>query len=265
MPWPEALPIPFATLSAWQLVFLFTVYLGAFFIRGCIGFGSVTPTVLGGALVLPPHHAVLLILCTNVVSQIQLLGQGIRDGDWQVAKPLILTSMVTLAIGTWLFVATPGPWLTVVLGVSLGIVLLLDAGQGLDRLKAMVDFRSPKVAIALAAVAGVLGGLAGAGAAFLLAVYVKLACPEPRRFRGTNLLLTASFVFWRIILVLIAGLITLPLLLEAAVLAPVTVLGTWLGSRYSETIPTQQFFRIVQAVLLLASLALVGKGLSQLL
>lgn len=265
MEWLAALPTPFATLPLWQVVFLCTVYVGAFFIRGCLGFGSVTPTVLGGALILPPHHAVLLILCTNLISQFQFIGQGIRDGDWKVARPLILTSMVTLLIGTWLFVRTPGPWLTLVLGVALGIILLLDAGQGLARLKRAVDFRSPKVAVALAAVAGLVGGLAGAGSAFLMAVYIKLACPEPRVFRGTNLLLTATYVFWRITLVTVAGLITLQLVVEAAVLVPFSVFGGWLGARYATRIPAQRFFRFVQMVLLLASMALVGKGLYQLL
>ncbi len=263
MEWLAALPTPFADLALWQVLFLCVVYVGAFFIRGCLGFGSVTPTVLGGALVLPPHHAVLLILCTNVISQIQFIGQGIRDGDWQVAKPLILTSLVTLLIGTWLFVKTPGPWLTVILGVALGAVLLLDAGQGLARLKKAIDFRSPKVAVGLAAAAGLLGGLAGAGSAFLMSVYVKLACPEPKTFRGTNLLLTATYVAWRITLVTIAGLISLQLLVEAAVLVPFSVVGGWMGARYATQIPAQKFFRFVQIVLLLASVALIGKGVAQ--
>ena len=96
-----------------------------------------------------------------------------------------------------------------------------------------------------------------------MSVYVKLACPEPKTFRGTNLLLTATFVAWRITLVTAAGLISLQLLVEAAVLVPLSVAAGWMGARYATQISAQIFFRLVRIVLLLASVALTGKGVAQ--
>src|SRR3546814_14120696 len=91
----DALPISIAGL--------FLIYFLSFFIRGMVGFGSVTLAVLFSAWILPPHYAVVLAMAASVYAQVQLLPQGLAKGDWRIAWPVIAGGVVAIAVGVWIF------------------------------------------------------------------------------------------------------------------------------------------------------------------
>jgi len=59
---------------------------------------------------------------------------------------------------------------------------------------------------------------------------------------------------------MIAGLVTLKIIVEALVLVPVIFLGTWLGTRFFHTASPERFWAALQGLLACGALALVWKG-----
>ena len=116
-----------------NLALLFVLLFAAFFIKGAIGIGSLTPTVVFGALLIGPHHAVLLALVANVVSQVQFLGPAIRDGDWRIARKVVAANFVGAAIGIWIFGRVGGAELGLILGLVLGAIVIADLTRLLER------------------------------------------------------------------------------------------------------------------------------------
>ena len=80
---------PFAALNIVDIALLVGINLFGFTVRGAFGFGTGLPNVLLMSLIVSPHQAVILHSTTTLFSQIQLLPQGVRAGDWQISKHLI--------------------------------------------------------------------------------------------------------------------------------------------------------------------------------
>jgi uncharacterized membrane protein YfcA len=93
----------FQGLSAQAIAAVALIYFVPFSIRGVIGFGSGMPAVLFSSWILDPHHAVLLALTTGAAAQAQLMPAGIRHGDWQVARPLMIVVAFAIVFGIWIF------------------------------------------------------------------------------------------------------------------------------------------------------------------
>ena len=251
----------FQDLSWVTFALLAAVYFGAFFIKGVFGLGSLTPTVLFGAWVVEPHQAVLLALICNAMTQVQYLPEAVRHGDWTITRQIIVANFAAAALGVWIFGRMDASWLTLVLGLSLGAIVAADMGDVLNRLAKRFDVRSPLMAYSLSALAGFISGLTGAGGLFFLALYVKMVCPEPRKFRATIFLLAALVIVWRVVILGATGFITVPLLAESAALLPAVVLGGLVGMRAFHIIRRDLFFRAFQVVLLCAAANLIWKAL----
>src|SRR3546814_15450587 len=73
--------------------------------------------------------------------------------------------------------------------------------------------------------------MAGGGMIYFLSMYTKWACPTPAAFRATNILISAFSNVWRAVLLLVGGLMTLAILVEAALLMTAVFLGGWGGGR----------------------------------
>ena len=251
-------------MSLWAIAFVFVAHFVGFFIRGAFGFGSNMPIVLLTTWVLEPHHAILLVVFTAAVSQIHLFPQGFGTADWQVARPLVLGMFVGVAAGTWLFTVLAANWLTLVMGVVITVVVAMDRLRLLERLTQVVDLRARAVTSSLAAISGGIGTVSGGGGLYFLVVYLKLACRTAAALRGTNLILSGFFILIRVLLLVPTGLITLPLLVEAALLTPAVFLGTWTGTRAFHRADAQRFYNALQTLLLLAAIALMVRGLVKL-
>ncbi len=252
---------PFGEVFAEAAVALVLIYFVAFLIRGVVGFGSNTPAVIFGAWILPPHDAVILSLVASVLSQGQMLPQGMRHGDWRIAWPLIAGSFLSIIVGVWIFAHLEAAWLTLVMGVLLATAMLADMLRMTERLSSWFDLRAPFFAFVLAAFAGLFATIAGAGAMYFLSVYTRWACPNPMSFRATNILVAALFNFWRAGAVAVAGLFTANLLIGGALLTPVALAGGWLGRRLVIHMPERHFYRSVQVLLILAATSLAWKGI----
>lgn len=256
---------PFAEIPLWTVWCVFASHFLGFFIRGAFGFGSNMPIVLLTTWILGPHHAIILVILTSFIAQIHLFPQGIHTADWEVTRPLVLGMLFGIGLGTWLFTLLAADWLTLVMGLLISSIVLMDRFKFLERLSSRVDLRSRAVTSCLALTSGGVGTVSGGGGLYFLVVYLKLACATPGRLRGTNLILSGIFITGRILFIGIAGLISLKLLAEAALLVPAVFLGTWSGTRFFHASSPERFYGTLQLLLLTAAIALVARGIVKIL
>lgn len=252
--------LPFAQLALWQLLLLFGIYFLGFFIRGAFGFGSNMPIVLLTTWILEPHHAILLVALAALIAQVHLLPQGIPTADRRVIGSLVFGMAAGVALGTWLFTLLQPRVLTLVLGVLIVAIVLMDRFRMMPRLGRWVDLRSRAVTTGLSVTSGTVGTVSGGGGIYFLVAYLAYACPDPTTLRGTNLLLSGIFMIIRALSLAIAGLFAWPMLVEVAVLLPAVFLGTWTGTRFFRAVSADRFYRALQLLLVCAALALIGKA-----
>lgn len=252
---------PFAGVTGAGLVLVAAAYVLGFFIRGAFGFGSNMPIVLLTTWVLGPHHAIVLVSFCAFVAQIHLLPQGVGQADWSVAAPLLAGVLAGSAVGVWLLTVLEPGSLTLTMGALVMAVVAMDRYHLLERLQRRLDLRSPPVTGAFALTSGGLGTVAGGGGQYFLVAYLKLACEDPRSLRGTSLMLTGLTMVGRLVLMSAAGLFTLPVMVESALLVPGIFLGTLAGTRVFRATSPRRFYLALQWLLLAAAAALVAKGL----
>ncbi len=250
----------FDDLSGWTIAVLAFIYFMAFFIRGMIGFGSGMPAVLGSAWILPPHDAVMIALLAGVFSQIQLLPQGFRDTNWKVTWPMIAGMMLSVVIGIGIFASLRAEWLTVVMGGCLSLAVLADMARLAERAAPHLRLDRFSVAFSLAALAGLMAGVAGAGANYFLSFYIRFVAPTPTAFRATNIVVSGAMSLWRAIATGFAGLFTIKLFIAAVLVLPAVYAGGWGGRRLAGRLSAQRYFRLFQMLLLLAAIGLIAKG-----
>lgn len=251
-------------LSIGRFAVLSAIYFAAFAIKGAIGLGSLTPAVLFGTLIVGPHAAVLLALLTNICTQVQFIPQALRDGDWRVARRIIVANFAGAAVGVWLFGWLDAAILTMTLGATLGAICLADMTGVVKRFAIGRDLTKPVPMAVLSGVAGLVSGIAGAGGLFLLAIYLKHTTPDPRSFRGTILMMSTLIVGWRFVLMLWAGHVTAPLALQTATLLPFAVGGGLFGTLVFARLAPARFYLVFQLVLLFAAGVLLIKGVGAL-
>lgn len=251
----------FEGITPFGLAGLAAVYFLSYFIKGVAGFGALTPAILFGSFLVPPHHAVLLALMANATSQLQFIPEGARHGDWRMVARIVPAYLTGVALGVLVFASLDPRGLTLVLGLSVAVLMLAELLRLPERVARVIDLRSPLLANGFAAASGALTGVTGAGGLFFLVVLLKLAGLAPRVFRATTFLLSAFSILWRTALLALGGFITVTLLIESVLLLPPVVLGGVVGSRLFHRLSARTFFVAVQALLLAGALGLVWQGL----
>ncbi|MDA0656438.1 MAG: sulfite exporter TauE/SafE family protein [Proteobacteria bacterium] len=256
---------PFETISIEAAIGLGAIYFLAFLLRGLIGFGSSTPAIIGGAWILPPHDAVLLAVLASLFAQIQLLPKGFKTCDRTIIRPMVAGVILSMVLGVWIFANLKAEWLTIVIGAALVIAVLAEHFKLTEKTLADTDLRRFRVPFTVTSVSGVLSGVSGVGANFLVSVFVRWATPNPVTFRGTLLVFSGFTGLWRAIVTLLAGLFTVQLFIESVFLLPSIFLGGWAGLKLGDVIDGKRYAKIIQTVLVLAAISLVWKGARALL
>jgi uncharacterized membrane protein YfcA len=255
--------VPFHDLTAAQIALLVLVYGVTATIRGAFGFGAVAPAIIFSSMILEPHHAVMLALATGVWAQAQIVPFGLRNGDWKLARPLLLAGFAAIAAGVFVFKKLDPGWLTICLGIAMLLIALADRYKLLDRLAARVDIKRFSVALGLSTVSGLVAGIAGGGGMYLYSVYLRVACPTPTLMRGTSILIGSVFLFWRFLVAIVFGLISWRLMVESVVLLPISMVGAWFGIRFFHRADARRFYGAFQLVLMLGAAILLWKGFAR--
>lgn len=256
---------PFHDIPAITVFGIAAIYFTAFIARGALGFGALAPTVIVTSLLINPHHAVLLAVVAATLPQLQMLPEGVRSGDWQIARPVMAATAIAIPLGVWVFANMSSDWFTLVLGTVIATLILLDMTKALERMLAGINLRSPAVAFGLSSVTGFLNGLSGAGGMVTLVVYLKHACRNHISLRASLVLIGTLMLFWRLIVTVAAGLVTLKLCAEAALLLPLVYAGVWIGTRYFRTVTPARYQRLLQYLILLSAIGLLVDGVTRLI
>ena len=251
---------PFQGVAPWGIGFVVFAYFLGFFIRGAFGFGSNLPIVLLTTWVLEPHHAILLVTLTAIVSQVALMPQGIRTADWQVARPLIVGIMFGIVIGTAVFVALDASRLALVMGLLVLFIIVADRFNLLEKLSGILDMRGRAINFVLAVISATIGSISGGGTIYFLVVYLRKVCATPTALRGTNIAVAGIFIIGRLIAVTVAGLIGLELLFDTVLLLPAVFLGIWCGTKAFRAASPQGFYNALQLLLISVAIALVVRA-----
>jgi uncharacterized protein len=255
---------PFDGVAPVAILGVCVIYFISFAGRGALGFGAIAPAVTLSSFLIPPHHAVLLAVVTAIVPQLQILPDGIRHGDWHVARPAIPALLMSIPVGVWLFDHISSSTFSLVLGAGISLIVFMDTFKILDRAARRIDIRKFRVVFGLSAVTGLIAGLAGAGGIMMLAVYLKHACRDYITLRATAALIGTLLIFWRLMATAVAGLIGVQLIAEASLLVPIVYLGVWVGTRFFRNMGAERYYNLFQALLLISAIGLTIDGIARL-
>jgi uncharacterized membrane protein YfcA len=256
---------PFHDWTTVAIVGVAGIYFVAFAGRGALGFGAIAPAVTLSSFLIPPHHAVLLAILTATVPQLQVLPEGIRRGDWHVARPAIVGLLISIPFGVWAFAHIGSKAFSLILGFIISLIVIMDTVKLLDRVAKAVDIRKPTIVFGLAAATGLMTGLAGAGGVMMLAVYLKHACRDYIALRATAALMGTILIFWRLLATVVAGLIDLQLVAESLLLIPIVYIGGWMGMHFFRRMGADRYYNLFQGLLLISAVGLMIEGIIKLL
>ena len=248
---------PFETLGLGTLATVALVVAGAYVVFGLTGFGSTVVAVPLLAHVLPLTFAVPLMMLLDLAATVMLgtrFRQGIRYDELVWLVPFILAGM---ALGLTLLIKVPQAALL----VGLGVFVLLYAAYGFTRSGAPVGLRRLwSMPIGLAG--GALSALFGTGGV-LFAIYIAGRISDKEEMRATNASTIMLSALVRVVLFGAAGLLTQPdLLLCAVCLVPTMLAGFYAGNRLHAVVPATGVVRAVYAVLVVAGVSLVARGVA---
>lgn len=232
------------------------------FVKGIVGFALPMVGLAGLGLFLPAQDAIGILLLPAAMSN---FWQTFRDG-WATAVgtarrywQINLTMAATLAITAQIVPRISSQVLFMILGVTVSVGALVQLLGWRPSTGADVKGRS-SIESGLGIAAGVLGGITGVWGPIILnwLIVLDTAKREQLRMLGLNFLIG----WWVLVFAhLGSGVLnarTLPI--SAAMLAPV-MMAMWLGTQVQDRVDQRLFRTLTLAVLCVAGLNLLRKGL----
>lgn len=246
-----------ATPTTWAIVLAAT--LGAGLVKGLVGFAMPMLMIAGFSTVMPPDLALAGLILPTLVAN---LWQALRQGWGPVLQALrrfgvfLVSGGLVLLLAAQLVPVLPAAVMLLVLGPLVTLYALAELAGHSPRLTARPG---PAAEAGVGALAGFMGGLSGIWGPPTVALLTALGTEKKEHIRVQgviyalgSILLTAAHLGSGVL-----NARTLPLSLG---LVPVAVLGLVLGFRLQDRLDQAAFRRITLAVLLLAGLNLIRRG-----
>jgi hypothetical protein len=225
-------------------VFLEAVVFAAFYVRATIGFGSGLISVALLSLSFPVKEVVPVVLLLDLLGSILLGAYDFREMHWRELTWLIPGSLVGLAIGALVLAHTHAQRLTLFLGIFILAYVVYAIVAKPERM--------PRIARAWALPLGVFGGIVGSlygGGGPPLVAYLQMRHLDKRAFRATFQAIALTDNIVRGGLYIGFGLLTWPLTVVFAAMAPAAALGLYLGNHLHMRINQRMFLRATLALL----------------
>ena len=240
-----------------QLLLILVVIAGASTVKGAIGFGFPLVSIPLLSAIIGPRAAVPLIAIPTLLSNVIMVSRGSASP----ASTHLMLAIAGLVVGTVAGAAAIKLLDPRHLSILVGAVALGYVVATAFRLTALVPERAGRRAAPLVGLAaGLMGGATGIFAP-LLASYLHLLQLAKR-----------DFVFWLTIMFFVSnavqvasyahlGLYAGPVLALALIGCVPMAIGTWSGMALQDRLDPEVFGRVVLAIVFLASLDLLGRGL----
>jgi hypothetical protein len=231
------------------------IVLSGYIVFGISGFGSTLVSVPLLAHLFPLRSVIPTIVLLDCVASISMgvrLRAGIDKTGFRDLLPFMLAGM---ALGVALLVQLPGRILLLALGV---FVLAYGASYALKREPA---FRLPRWS---AAPIGLLAGAASAAFSVggpLYILYLTGRGASADQIRATMPVIFIFTTVVRIVMFAFAGLFSREVLMAAAVLLPVMVIGMWCGHRLHARFSRENVIRMMGGLLVLSGASLIVRAL----
>lgn len=253
--------ILFDDLGTVGFLALLAGYFVAFTIKGVFGYGAVPPMIMVGSLVMPPHDAVILAALVNLGGQGLLIPDGVRHGDARIAARSLVLILPTLFVGVVIFDNLPREALELFVGAFLLAFLLLDGSTPQKQFFERFSHRPRLLAGLSAVLAGLIAGVIGAGAMILFGIWLRSVIQDRQVFRGTIILVVTGLIVVRMTFLFGFGLITVPLVLEAASLVPLALAGLSLGRLFTNRMTDKAYFSLFRAFMIVGCITLIVRAL----
>lgn len=250
----------FDGLATAQILALGLVFAASFFVKGVFGYGAVPLLIVAGSFVVEPHHAVVLAAVSNVLTHLQYLPSGFREGRTRLAGQLALFILPMIVIGVWIFSRIGGDSLNMFAGAVILASIAFDSFGWLDRIAPFVRRNVRVVGPAFGMLAGLISGMIGAGSISFISLYIKVLVPDRAAFRATIILVTGAILVWRIFILSLSGMVTHGIVAEALLLLPGALLAGVVGARVSRRLSDRSFFAAYRAVLAFGAAAMILRG-----
>jgi uncharacterized membrane protein YfcA len=241
--------LPFAELLDLDLLAAAFAALIGGWVLGFTGFGAalvMTPafTLLWGATVAVPTCLILL-----VIANAQLFLPAVRACEPRTTAVLSAAACLTIPLGSYLLLAVER---TLMQRAIRMVVLLLTLA-----LAAGFRYRGARTAplsAGIGAVSGVLNGATGMGGPPVI-LYLLAGDDPAARIRATLLAYYAVVNTLSLVALAIAGLVTGPVLVRALVMAPLYMIGIWVGARFFQRGGQDAYRRWALAILFAIAVA----------
>ena len=239
-------PLAMAALAALSLL--------AFTIAGVAGFGAGLILIPVMVWLLGPREAIPIIGLVQLIAAVSRTALNWKEISWPVVKWQALGSLPTSAMASYLFVITPAPIFTRILGCLL-LALVAQRhtrwGRGMTiKLRGFV-----LVGAANGLVSGFLGPSGPIEAPFYLAYGLTGV-----GFVGTSAAGIVLTQLPKISVYASNALLGTQGLYIAAAMGVSAVAGSVVGNRISSKIPDRWFLAVVESVLVLSGIALIVRG-----
>jgi uncharacterized protein len=238
-----------------ELLLAALIVFGAMVVRGFAGFGGALLMVPLLGLVWDIRLAIVAVAIIQTVTGVMLVVMSRKAIDRPTLIPVLIWSLVGLAAGSLLLARLPVDWIARILGVvtiTIGVVTLArrivvvqDPGRSRWMLTSGVGLTG-----------GVLHGLIGTSGPVIVP-YLQRVLPSPAGMRSTLLAYFLVLDGLRIGGYLQLGLLSLDVLQRSALLVPVAMLGSVIGSRIQVNVSDEVFRISVSALLILAGVLLL--------
>lgn len=224
----------------------------AFFVKGLCGFSNtlVFTSILafGNANISISPVELLLVTPSNFI----LAWNGRTGIKWAVSIPLALLVLMGSVPGILFLKNADTQFIKQVFGV---VIILIGAVMLAKEFQHKKMKQSKIVTVIVGILSGVLCGLYGVGA--LLGAYMSSVTEDSPSFKSTMCVVFLTDNLFRVILYSAWGIITLPVLKYALILAPFMVLGLFLGMKSSKVLDEKLLKKIVIITLIISGITLL--------
>ena len=224
-------------------------------------------TIAAGGAVMLMMPVVGLMLAPSIIAPALSLGAFIANPSrawifrkwicWPVAVWLLSGSLVGAVLGAWLFTQVAGEWIQVLLGIFLlSTVAQYRFGKS-RRSFPMKSWWFFPVGMAVAFLSGLIGGIGPIHNPFLLNYGL-----EKQRLVATKAINSLVMQLSKLITYTGFGVMTMETVTIGVVVGTGGGLGIWLASRHLLEIEAERFRSYTNAMMFIAGIALIAKGLS---
>jgi len=224
------------------LILTLVFFLAANLVQGFTGFGVGIVAVVGLSLIGEVIHATVLTNLGSVVSVSLVFGRLWRHASWRHLWPVLVGMATCIPVGL-MFLRTFGPTHPELVRRVLGLVVVAFSVWSLWGRSPTSHKMRWYVGLAAGMLGGMLGGAFTIGGPPMVAYIYSLPVSRDAMKASINACFVLGSTF-RLMLVIAAGDVTRPVLVEFAWCLPAIVLGVVVGMVLARGVSTEGFRRI---------------------